>query len=191
MIITYIALLLLALTVIMFLTASIRILREYKRGVIFTLGRFSGVKGPGLIILIPLAQQMVKVDLRVVVRDACLLEQGLRLLGVVGVGAGEIDIAEIERRVVGADRNAVAVHRAIDDSLAVDRIGKRAPYPGRAGPGCNLARQCLALFRRLARHCERTLLDHRLPPTDGPARSRRSAVRRGQMTQMGAQGAWA
>ena len=68
MIITYIALLLLALTVIMFLTASIRILREYQRGVIFTLGRFSGVKGPGLIILIPLAQQMMKVDLRVVVR---------------------------------------------------------------------------------------------------------------------------
>ena len=68
MIITYIALLLLALIVIMFLTASIRILREYQRGVIFTLGRFSGVKGPGLIILIPLAQQMVKVDLRVVVR---------------------------------------------------------------------------------------------------------------------------
>ena len=68
MIITYIALLLLALIVIMFLTASIRILREYQRGVIFTLGRFSGVKGPGLIILIPLAQQMMKVDLRVVVR---------------------------------------------------------------------------------------------------------------------------
>jgi regulator of protease activity HflC (stomatin/prohibitin superfamily) len=68
MIITYIALLLLALIVIMFLTSSIRILREYQRGVIFTLGRFSGVKGPGLIILIPLAQQMVKVDLRVVVR---------------------------------------------------------------------------------------------------------------------------
>jgi regulator of protease activity HflC (stomatin/prohibitin superfamily) len=66
--IVYIALLLLALIVIMFLTASVRILREYQRGVIFTLGRFGGVKGPGLILLIPYVQQMVKVDLRVVVR---------------------------------------------------------------------------------------------------------------------------
>src|SRR5258707_7173240 len=49
--------------------AAIRILREYERGVVFTVGRFTGVKGPGLIILIPFAQQMVKVDLRVVVQD--------------------------------------------------------------------------------------------------------------------------
>src|SRR5216683_2084051 len=49
--------------------AAIRILREYERGIVFTLGRFTGVKGPGLIILIPFAQQMVKVDLRVVVQD--------------------------------------------------------------------------------------------------------------------------
>jgi len=49
--------------------ASIRILREYERGVIFTLGRFSGVKGPGLIIVIPFIQQMVRVDLRTIVLD--------------------------------------------------------------------------------------------------------------------------
>jgi regulator of protease activity HflC (stomatin/prohibitin superfamily) len=54
---------------VVFLSASIRILREYERGVIFTLGRFSGVKGPGLIIVIPLIQQMVKVDLRTIVLD--------------------------------------------------------------------------------------------------------------------------
>jgi hypothetical protein len=53
----------------MFLATAIRILREYERGIVFTLGRFTGVKGPGLIILIPFAQQMVKVDLRVVVQD--------------------------------------------------------------------------------------------------------------------------
>ncbi|MBV9567941.1 MAG: slipin family protein, partial [Hyphomicrobiales bacterium] len=68
MILGYIAYLLLALIVIVFLLASIRVLREYQRGVVFTLGRFSGVKGPGLIILIPFAQQMVKADLRVVVQ---------------------------------------------------------------------------------------------------------------------------
>ncbi|MEI9419002.1 slipin family protein [Mesorhizobium sp. Cs1321R2N1] len=65
----YVAYLVLALLVVMFLSAAIRILREYQRGVVFTLGRFTGVRGPGLIILIPFVQQMVKVDLRVVVQD--------------------------------------------------------------------------------------------------------------------------
>ena len=55
--------------VILFLAMAIRILREYQRGVIFTLGRFTGVKGPGLIILIPFIQQMVRVDLRTIVLD--------------------------------------------------------------------------------------------------------------------------
>jgi regulator of protease activity HflC (stomatin/prohibitin superfamily) len=59
-----IAVLLLAL-----LAAAIKILREYDRGVIFTLGRFTGVKGPGLIILIPFVQQMVRTDLRTLVLD--------------------------------------------------------------------------------------------------------------------------
>ncbi|MGX1420043.1 regulator of protease activity HflC (stomatin/prohibitin superfamily) [Bradyrhizobium elkanii] len=57
-----------ALLIIVFLTQAVRVLREYERGVIFTLGRFTGVKGPGLIILIPVVQQLVKVDLRVVVQ---------------------------------------------------------------------------------------------------------------------------
>ncbi len=48
---------------------AIKILREYQRGVIFTLGRFTKVKGPGLIIVIPVIQQMVRVDLRVVTMD--------------------------------------------------------------------------------------------------------------------------
>jgi regulator of protease activity HflC (stomatin/prohibitin superfamily) len=69
MTIDYLTYLLLILIVVVFLYSSIRILREYQRGVVFTLGRFTGVKGPGLIILIPFLQQMVKVDLRVVVQD--------------------------------------------------------------------------------------------------------------------------
>jgi len=64
-----IAYLIVALVVVIFLSAAIRILREYQRGVVFTLGRFTGVKGPGLIILVPFVQQMVKVDLRVVAQD--------------------------------------------------------------------------------------------------------------------------
>lgn len=59
----------LAILVIVLLSASIRILREYERGVVFQLGRFWGVKGPGLIILIPALQQMVRVDLRTIVLD--------------------------------------------------------------------------------------------------------------------------
>ena len=58
-----------ALLVLIILIAAIRILREYQRGVVFTLGRFTGVKGPGLIILIPGIQQMVRVDLRTIVLD--------------------------------------------------------------------------------------------------------------------------
>jgi regulator of protease activity HflC (stomatin/prohibitin superfamily) len=50
-------------------TQIFKVLNEYERGVIFTFGRFTGVKGPGLILLIPLVQRMVKVDLRVVVLD--------------------------------------------------------------------------------------------------------------------------
>ena len=49
------------------LAASIRILREYERGVVFTLGRFWKVKGPGLVLLVPAVQQMVKIDLRTIV----------------------------------------------------------------------------------------------------------------------------
>ena len=55
--------------VVMFLVAAIRILREYERGVVFFLGRFWKVKGPGFMLLIPLVQQMVKVDLRVITMD--------------------------------------------------------------------------------------------------------------------------
>jgi len=61
-----------ALLIILFiiiLSSMIRILREYERGVIFRLGRFIGVKGPGLILLIPFIDRMVKVGLRVVTLD--------------------------------------------------------------------------------------------------------------------------
>ena len=51
------------------LLSALKILREYERGVVFFLGRFQRVKGPGLIIVIPIVQQMVRVDLRTVVMD--------------------------------------------------------------------------------------------------------------------------
>lgn len=55
--------------VLAFLLAAIKILREYQRGVVFLLGRFWKVKGPGLIIIVPIIQQMVRVDLRTIVLD--------------------------------------------------------------------------------------------------------------------------
>ncbi|MEQ9566885.1 MAG: SPFH domain-containing protein, partial [Pseudomonadales bacterium] len=54
---------------VLFVLSMFRILREYERGVVFMLGRFYSVKGPGLIIIIPILQQMVRVDLRTVVMD--------------------------------------------------------------------------------------------------------------------------
>ncbi len=55
--------------VLLFLISALKILPEYQRGVVFTLGRYTGVKGPGLIIIIPVIQRLVRVDLRVVVMD--------------------------------------------------------------------------------------------------------------------------
>jgi regulator of protease activity HflC (stomatin/prohibitin superfamily) len=98
-----IAYLILALIVVIFLSSAIRILREYQRGVIFTLGRFTGVKGPGLIILIPYVQQMVKVDLRVVVQD---------------VPPQDV----ISRDNVSVKVNAVLYFRIVDPERAIIRV---------------------------------------------------------------------
>src|SRR6187549_3341355 len=57
------------LILLVIIASAIKILREYERGVVFTLGRFTGVKGPGLILLIPYVQQMIRVDLRTRVLD--------------------------------------------------------------------------------------------------------------------------
>ena len=99
----YVAYLLLAIIVIVFLSASIRVLREYQRGVVFTLGRFTGVKGPGLIILVPFLQQMVKVDLRLVVHD---------------VPAQDV----ISRDNVSVKVNAVVYFRVVDPQKAVIQV---------------------------------------------------------------------
>ena len=57
------------IVIAMLLFSTFRILREYERGVVFMLGRFWKVKGPGLVIIIPGIQTMVKVDLRIIVMD--------------------------------------------------------------------------------------------------------------------------
>ena len=60
---------LIAALVVAFLASAIKIMREYERGVVFTLGRFTKVGGPGLMIIIPVIQQMVRTDLRTKVED--------------------------------------------------------------------------------------------------------------------------
>ena len=92
-----------AIMVIGFLYLAIRVLREYERATIFTLGRFSGVKGPGLIILIPLVQQMVRVDLRTVVED---------------VPSQDV----ISRDNVSVKVNAVIYYRVVDAERAINQV---------------------------------------------------------------------
>lgn len=90
----------LALLVIWLIAAGVRVLREYERGVVFTLGRYTRTAGPGLIIIIPGIQQMVRVDLRTVVED---------------VPPQDV----ITRDNVSVKVNAVIYYRIIDASRAI------------------------------------------------------------------------
>ena len=92
-----------AILIITFLAAAIRILREYERGVVFFLGRFHGVKGPGLIIIIPLVQQVVRVDLRTRVFD---------------VPSQDV----ISRDNVSVKVNAVVYFRVVDPQSAIIQV---------------------------------------------------------------------
>jgi regulator of protease activity HflC (stomatin/prohibitin superfamily) len=60
---------LIAVPLLVILLISVKILREYERAVVFTLGRFTSVKGPGLVLILPFVQQVVKMDLRTIVMD--------------------------------------------------------------------------------------------------------------------------
>lgn len=92
------------LAVILTLAAyTLRVLREYERGVIFQLGRFWAVKGPGLIILIPGVQQMVRVDLRLVTMD---------------VPSQDV----ISRDNVSVKVNAVVYFRVVDPQRAIIQV---------------------------------------------------------------------
>ena len=63
----FLSLVVIGLVVLVLLISAVRVLREYERGVVFLLGRFWKVKGPGMVLIIPVIQQMVKVDLRTIV----------------------------------------------------------------------------------------------------------------------------
>ena len=93
----------LLLLLVVFLASAIKILREYERGVVFTLGRFWKVKGPGFIIIIPGIQQMVRVDLRTVVMD---------------VPSQDV----ISRDNVSVEVNAVVYFRVMDPERAIIQV---------------------------------------------------------------------
>jgi regulator of protease activity HflC (stomatin/prohibitin superfamily) len=89
--------------VIVLVVSSLRILREYERGVVFMLGRFHMVKGPGLVIIIPGIQQMVRMDLRTMVLD---------------VPSQDV----ISRDNVSVKVNAVVYFRVVDPARAVIQV---------------------------------------------------------------------
>jgi regulator of protease activity HflC (stomatin/prohibitin superfamily) len=89
--------------IVFFLFASIRVIREYERAVVFQLGRFWKVKGPGLILVVPIIQQAVKVDLRIRVHD---------------IPSQDI----ISRDNVLVKVNAVVYYRVLDPQLAVIQV---------------------------------------------------------------------
>jgi len=92
-----------ALFIVGLLASSLRILREYERGVVFLLGRFWKVKGPGLVVIVPGIQQMVRVDLRTVVFD---------------VPSQDV----ISRDNVSVKVNAVEYFRVIDPAKAILQV---------------------------------------------------------------------
>ena len=91
------------LLIVILIAASLRILREYERGVVFLLGRFWRVKGPGLIVIVPGIQQMVRVDLRTIVLD---------------VPAQDV----ITRDNVSVKVNAVIYFRVMDSQKAIIQV---------------------------------------------------------------------
>ena len=91
--------------VVVLVASSIRIFREYERGVVFMLGRFWKVKGPGLVLIIPIVQQVVRIDLRTVVFD---------------VPAQDV----ITRDNVSVKVNAVVYFRVVDPEKAVIQVAR-------------------------------------------------------------------
>jgi regulator of protease activity HflC (stomatin/prohibitin superfamily) len=98
--IIYLAIVLLVAGIVL---SAVKVMREYQRAVMFTLGRFTGVKGPGLILLVPYIQQMVRIDLRTIVLD---------------VPSQDV----ISRDNVSVKVNAVLYFRVIDADKAVIQV---------------------------------------------------------------------
>lgn len=111
---------LLTIFLIVFLTAAIKILREYERAVVFTLGRFTGTKGPGLILLIPGIQKMVRVDMRTIVLD--VPKQDVISKDNVSVNVSAV----LYFRVIDAERSTIQVESFMDATSELAQTTLRA-----------------------------------------------------------------
>ena len=133
-----------AILVVSIAYSAVRILREYERGVVFTLGRYTGTKGPGFFLLVPIAQQMVRIDLRIVVLD---------------VPSQDV----ISRDNVSVKVNAVLYFRVVDSDKAVmlpkaERACSQPRAKGRARSGMTSATRATPTANS--------------PPTPSPVRKR-------------------
>jgi regulator of protease activity HflC (stomatin/prohibitin superfamily) len=106
--------------IIIILSSAIRILREYERGVIFRLGRLIGAKGPGLILLIPVVDRMVRVSLRTVVMD--VPPQDVITKDNVSLKVNAV----VYFRVVYADKAIVEVERYLDATSQLSQTTLRS-----------------------------------------------------------------
>ncbi|MGI3213255.1 slipin family protein [Roseovarius tibetensis] len=110
----------LTILLIVFLAAAIRILREYERAVVFTLGRYTGTKGPGLIFLIPVIQKMVRVDMRTIVLD--VPKQDVISKDNVSVNVSAV----IYFRVIDAEKSTIQVENFMDATRELAQTTLRA-----------------------------------------------------------------
>ena len=150
--------------ILAFLASAFRVLREYERAVVFLLGRFQSVKGPGLIIIVPLLQQIVRVDLRTIVMD--VPTQDL-----------------ITRDNVSVKVNAVLYFRVLDPDHAVlnvenymEAIGQLAQTTLRSVLGQHELDELLSERERLNNNIQ-SILDQQTRPMGHQGRKRRNQAR--------------
>ena len=139
------------LFIIIILSSAIRILREYERGVIFRLGRLIGAKGPGLILLIPVVDRMVRVSLRTVVMD--VPPQDVITKDNVSLKVNAV----VYFRVVYADKAIVEVERFLDATSQLSQTTLRSVL------GQSQLDELLAERDKINRQLQ-TIIDHQTEP---------------------------
>jgi len=113
-----IALAVVVVLVLMLVPAAVRIVKEYERGVVFRLGKFAGVRGPGLILLIPYVESMMRMDLRTVTLDVPRQEAITRDNVTVGVNAVVyFRVVNPEDAVIRVENHRLATHQISQTTL--------------------------------------------------------------------------
>ncbi|MCH7772407.1 MAG: slipin family protein [Bacteroidetes bacterium] len=139
------------LFIIIILSSAIRILREYERGVVFRLGRLIGAKGPGLILLIPVVDRMVRVSLRTVVMD--VPPQDVITKDNVSLKVNAV----VYFRVVQAEKAIVEVERYLDATSQLSQTTLRSVL------GQSQLDELLAERDQINRQLQ-TIIDHQTEP---------------------------